>query len=355
MKISFLDTTLLLFHLSFVQITFGQDKIIKIDNVLEINKISEHTFIHICDGSNGIIYINSGEAIIVSTPPTDETTESLINWVKDSLNAEIKGFIIDSWHPDNMEGLDIVNKFGIKSYSNESTQQIAKAKGLPIPQVGIPQKMEFNVGNRKLVARYFGPAHTDDGIVVWIPDEKILFGSNAVRNYNGWIGNIGDADVNKWSETIEKIRDEYITVKTVIPGHGNYGGPELLDYTINLYKPSKWGTILKQNNIRAAKIFSDYGDIFVSAEQDSVAGQIHFLKNAVVFADKGSQYVKIESNSIKYDQNNNGLKSDYGRLWIINKKKESSLQETDGYYKNLILNLRDDAIGITIILKELMR
>ena len=347
--------TITLIYLSFVQIVFGQNKTIKIANGLEIVKISEHTFIHICDGSNGIIYTNNREAIIVSTPPTDEATESLIKWVKDSLNAEIKGFIIDSWHPDNMAGLDIVNKFGIKSYSNVLTQQIAKAKGLPIPQIGIPQKMEFNVGNGKLVAHYFGPAHTDDGIVVWIPDERILFGSNAVRNYNGWIGNIGDADVNKWSETIEKIRDEYNTVKTVIPGHGNYGGSELLDYTINLYKPSKWGAILKQNNIRASKIFSDYGNIFVSAEQDSIAGQIHFLKNAVVFADKGSQYVKIESNSIKYDQSNNGLNSDYGRLWIINKKKESSLQETDGYYKNLILNLRNDAVGMTIIIKELMR
>lgn len=345
----------ILIYLSFIQIIFGQDKIIKISEGLEIIKLSEHTFIHTYDGSNGIIYINNGEAIIVSTPPTDEATRNLINWVKDSLNVKIIGFVIDSWHPDNMEGLNIVNELGIKSYSNELTQQIAKANNLPIPQIGFHQKIELNVGNGKLVAQYFGPAHTDDGIVVWVPDEKILFGSNAVRNYNGWIGNISDANINKWSETVEKIKDEYNSAKIVIPGHGNYGGTELLDYTINLYKPSKWGKILRANNIKPSKIFNDYDKIFVSAEKDSVAGSISFLKNAIVFVDKGKQYIMIESNSVKHDSGNKSIESDFGLIKILNKTSESSLPETDGYYKSLIVNLRDDAVGITIIMKELIR
>ena len=176
--------------------------------------------------SNGLVYSDNGEALIISTPPTDAATIELINWVKDSLKVKIVGFIIDSWHPDNMEGLDVVNNYGIKSYSNELTQQTAKSKGLPVPQIGFKGKMVLNVGNKKLVCQYFGPAHTDDGIVVWIPDEKLLFGGNAVRNYKGWIGNIGDANIDKWSGTIEKVKAEFGSAKFVIPGHGHYGGSE---------------------------------------------------------------------------------------------------------------------------------
>lgn len=346
--------SIIMIYLFFIQITFGQNTKYTVSDELEITRLSEHTFIHTCDGSNGIVYSNNGEAIIVSTPPTDEATKELIIWVKNTLKVNIVGFVIDSWHPDNMEGLNIVNELGIKSYSNELTQQIAKGKGLPIPQIGFQQKIELKVGNGKLVCQYFGPAHTNDGIIIWVPEDKILFGSNAVRNYNGWIGNIGDANISKWTETVEKIRDEYKSAKIVVPGHGNYGGLELLDYTINLYKPSKWGMILKVNNIKPTKIFNDYDRIFVSAEQDSIAGNLHFLKNAVVFIDKGNQYIMVESTSITHDIGNKSIASDYGRIRILN-KTNGSLPETDGYYKNLKVNLRDDAVGITIVMKELIR
>lgn len=88
------------------------------------------------------------------------------------------------------------------------TRQVAINKGSPVPQVGFTGKMELKVGGKKLVLQYFGPAHTSDGIVVWIPEEKILFGNNGVRNFNGWVGNIGDANLQKWSGTIEKVRTE---------------------------------------------------------------------------------------------------------------------------------------------------
>jgi len=32
------------------------------------------------------------------------------------------------------------------------------------------------------------------------------------------------------------VKEKYPKVKTVIPGHGQTGGIELLDYTINLFK-----------------------------------------------------------------------------------------------------------------------
>ena len=61
----------------------------------------------------------------------------------------------------------------------------------------------------------------------------------------------------------------------------------LLDYTINLYKPCKWGVILKRNNIKPSKIFKDYGNIFVAANKIPFQDKQGFLKNAFVFVDKG--------------------------------------------------------------------
>ncbi|MFC2138093.1 subclass B1 metallo-beta-lactamase, long type [Bacteroidota bacterium] len=334
----------------------SQEQNIGLSQKFQLTKLSEQVYIHTYDNSNGIIYINDGEAIIVSTPPSDEITSDLINHVQNEFQSKIVGYVIDRWHPDAMEGLDVVHEAGIESFANEITCNIAIEKKLPIPKNSFHEKLELKVGDKKMICHYFGPAHTEDGIVVWIPDEKVLFGGNEIRNYNGWIGNITDANLLKWSETIEKVKEEYGHAKIVIPGHGLHGGPELLDYTINLYTPSKWGEILKKHNISPKPIFDEYDRVFITADQDSVTdNEVKYYKNAIVFIDKDDQYVMIESPQIQHIIPIQRISSDYGRIRILNKIPDSNIQEVDGYYKRLILNLRDDEVKMEIILRELIR
>ena len=39
--------------------------------------------------------------------------------------------------------------------------------------------------------------------------------------------------------TVEKVMKKYPEIKTVIPGHGDFGGIELLTYTVELVKKEK--------------------------------------------------------------------------------------------------------------------
>ena len=164
---------------------FGQE--IKASDNLTLHKLSEQSYIHTQGNNNWLVYFNKGEAIIVSTPESDVETQNLIDWVKNEQKAKIVGYIIDRWHTDAMEGLDIVKQNEIKSYSYELTRAIAKVKGLPIPEIGFDPKIELSVGGNKVICHFFGESHTKDGIVVWIPSEQILFGGNGIRNYNGWV------------------------------------------------------------------------------------------------------------------------------------------------------------------------
>ncbi|MBC8487643.1 MAG: subclass B1 metallo-beta-lactamase [Bacteroidetes bacterium] len=349
-----INKIIIVLQLLILQSLISNGQIINISDKLTVTKLSENVYIHTCDKSNGIIYSDKGEAIIVSTPPSDEVTEELINWTTKQLNAKIIGYVIDRWHPDAMEGLDVVRKQGIKSYSYELTRTIAKEKGLPVPDIGFDPKLELKVGDKKIICHYFGPAHTSDGIVVWIPDEKVLFGGNEVRNYNGWVGNIADADIEKWPETIEKVKQEYGSAEIVIPGHGIHGGSELLDYTINLYKPNKWKEVLQNHSIKRLPVFNDFGDIFEIAEQDSINGNSRFLKEAIVFVDNDNRYIKVESPLIEHNVEGKSIKSEFGRLQIFEKSKGINNPTTDVYYKRLIINLRDDEVGIVIIMKEIL-
>ena len=325
------------------------------NNKFQLISLSDKVYVHTYDNSNGIIYLYNGEAIIVSTPPSDEVTRDLINYVKTELKANIIGYVIDRWHPDAMEGLDVVHEFGIKSYANKLTCTIAEDKKLPVPENCFADNLDIKIGDKKIICKYFGPAHTEDGIVVWIPDEKILFGGNEVRNYNGWIGNISDATLSKWSETIKKVKDEYGNAKIVIPGHGPHGGIELLDYTIELYTPNKWIEILKKHDIPAKKIMQEYEKIFIVADYDSIEKDLHNFVNAIVFVDKNDQYVMIEANQIEYNQSTKTLRSDYGKIQILNKSINLLQEEVFGYYKTLILDLREDEVDMVVIIKEMIR
>ncbi len=122
-------------------------------------KLTERTYIHTCENNNGIVHVNKGEAIIVSTPDSDAETQNFIDWTKQHLHAEIIGYVIDRWHPDAMEGLDVVKKSGIKTYSYELTRTIAKEKGLPIPEIGFDPKIEspliqHNVTSKRIDSDY---------------------------------------------------------------------------------------------------------------------------------------------------------------------------------------------------------
>ena len=331
---------------------YGQK--IKVSDDLTLYKLTELTYIHTQNFNNGLVHINNGEAIIISTPASDIETQNLINWVKREHNAKIIGYVIDRWHPDAMEGLDIVQKNGIKSYSYELTRTIAKEKGLPIPEVGFDPKIELTVGGNKVICQFLGEAHTIDGIVVWIPKEQILFGGNEIRNYNSWVGNLGDANVEEWSKTAERIKNEYGSAKIVVPGHGKHGGTELIDYTIELYKTDNKNWILNNQETSVRPNFKNNEDFLIMAESDSIQEGKRILKNATVIIQDSTKYVKIESSLIIYQPENNRIDSDTGNLKIYDKSSEGDKLRIGVSYKKLIVLKRNDSIGLRIILKEMI-
>ncbi|MFZ1976833.1 MAG: subclass B1 metallo-beta-lactamase [Bacteroidota bacterium] len=178
---------------------------IKISSDIEIIKISDHVFVHVSlaqmgkwgiVSSNGMIYVSGKEALLFDTPVTDSLTKDLVNWITDSLKVRIVGFVPNHWHDDCMGGLNYIHKMRIPSYANEKTRTIAEIKNLPVPHYGFTDSLILHLGERIAVCKYYGPAHTADNIVTWIPSEQILFGGCMVKEMKSEnLGNIEDADL----------------------------------------------------------------------------------------------------------------------------------------------------------------
>jgi len=89
-------------------------KRIEISNDIELIKLSESAYIHVSYAelpnfgrfpSNGLIFINGGEAFLFDTPATDLLTMDLVSWIRDSLKLNIVGFVPNHWHNDCIGGL----------------------------------------------------------------------------------------------------------------------------------------------------------------------------------------------------------------------------------------------------------
>ena len=211
---------------------------------LKIISISENSFIHISYlntndfgkvACNGLIYISDNEAVVFDTPTDNKVSKELIKWLKNSKNTEVKAVVINHFHLDCLGGLQAFHDSNIPSYANYETIALAKDDGVVLPKIGFDIQNELDVGGKKVVNHHFGEAHTTDNIISYIPEEELIFGGCMIKSVKASKGNLEDANTAEWSNTVQKIKDSYPNLKVVVPGHGNYAGTELLDYTIELF------------------------------------------------------------------------------------------------------------------------
>ncbi|MFD2203218.1 subclass B1 metallo-beta-lactamase [Shivajiella indica] len=190
---------------------------------------------------NGLLITSGKEAFVFDTPTDDPSSEELIEWIQSSLGLEIKGVMPTHFHNDCLGGLKSFEDKGIPSYASNHTIQLAKENNFVLPQLGFSDSLELNVGGKTILAKYFGEGHTQDNVVVYFSGEDVLFGGCLIKEMGANKGFLGDANVNSWSNTVENVKKRFPDAKIVVPGHGQYGNIELLDYTINLFKTRHFG------------------------------------------------------------------------------------------------------------------
>jgi metallo-beta-lactamase class B len=219
---------------------------IQIARDLKILKLSQNSLIHISTAtspqfgtytSNGLIYINGNEAVVMDTPGNNKQAKQLLDWFqKEYQGVKIKAVVVNHFHDDCLGGLKEFHQRGISSYSTKMTAELARKDSSEVPQNTFDKSMELRVGKSRIINNFPGEAHSRDNIVTWIPKEKILFGGCMVKTLNASKGNLSDANQEEWANTISMVKEMYNDAKIVIPGHGNFGGTELLDYTIQLFQ-----------------------------------------------------------------------------------------------------------------------
>lgn len=224
-------------------ITLADDKALNFN----VSKLADNVFLYTSHkhvepwglvGANGLIVVEGKNAHVIDTPWTTEGTKALISWVK-SKNLTLKSGIATHFHEDASGGIEMFNNLNINTYATALTNTLLESQGKQESNQVISTNV-FEVVNNTIEVFYPGAGHSQDNVVVWLPQSKILFGGcfiKSLRSKN--LGNTADASITDWPHSIQRVINKYPNIEVVVPGHGKAGNSDLLHHTSRLSLKNK--------------------------------------------------------------------------------------------------------------------
>jgi metallo-beta-lactamase class B len=197
---------------------------------------------------NSVVYVGDSSVSIVGATWTPETAKLLANEIGKITQKPITEVIDTNYHPDRAGGNAYFKSIGAKIVSTKMTNDLLKAhwdemvryvqKGFPsyptLPLVLPDQTFagDFELQSGGVKAIYLGPSHTPDGIFVFFPKEKVLYGNCILKEQ---LGNLDFAVLTEYPKTLQKLKQLNLGFTTIVAGHWSpIHGPELIDQYLAL-------------------------------------------------------------------------------------------------------------------------
>lgn len=185
--------------------------------------------------ANGLIVRDGDGLMLVDSAWGEDATVALMAAIETEIGLPVRRAIVTHFHDDRVSGAGVLESRGTIVYGTPRTRQLAAAEGNVVPSTSlrgltVPGSV---VSLGPVEVFYPGAGHSLDNLVVYVPEAAVLFGGCAVHEQSReTAGNVEDAVLTAWPESILRLQARYSEAEVVVPGHGVPGGPDLLDHTI---------------------------------------------------------------------------------------------------------------------------
>jgi len=182
------------------------------------------------------MYLVTDIGVVLFDTPWDPTQfQPLLDSIAARHQKRVIYSISTHFHDDRTAGVDFLKAQGVRTYASKMTLALCAQKNENQPEYALRGNTKFVIGGRQFETYYPGEGHTKDNIVIWFPDEGVLFGGCLVKSTeNQDIGNIADANLEAWGPAIAKLMKRYPEPQVVVPGHFGWTGKGALTHTLRL-------------------------------------------------------------------------------------------------------------------------
>lgn len=181
--------------------------------------------------ANGLIVLGRDGAVIVDSAWTDAQTAWLLDQAVTLSGKQARALVATHFHEDRAGGIATARAAGVAVYALAETKRILATDDVTHP---VDAEAAIDLGDVRLEIYFPGAGHSPDNAVVYVREERLLFGGCLVRAADHDIGNLSDADVGAWPATMDRLIARYGEAAVVVPGHGDLGDASLLSHTRDL-------------------------------------------------------------------------------------------------------------------------
>ncbi len=185
--------------------------------------------------SNSMYLVTEAGIVMFDTPWDSTQLQPLLDTIRQRHHKPIRLVISTHYHDDRTEGVSLLQQQGISTMATFRTIDLARKEGNDIPAIGYNADTTITVGGYRFELHYPGRGHTEDNIVAWFPDQKLLYGGCFIKSTESKnLGNLADADPQAWLESVKRLQQKYPEPSFVVPGHYGWKDRNSLSHTRKL-------------------------------------------------------------------------------------------------------------------------
>ena len=162
--------------------------------------------------TNSLVVVTPGGVLVADGQANAAATKGMIDAIAKMTRAPIKFVVIASDHGDHTGG-NAAFPPGVKYLIHPTSQAILKG---PADAMLVTGKATVTLDAEQIQVLFLGRAHTGGDLVVWLPQDKILFMSEIFLNRV--FPAMRSAYPSEWLATVDKALS--MNAKIYIPGHG---------------------------------------------------------------------------------------------------------------------------------------
>ncbi len=206
---------------------------------VSFTKLSEHAYAYTAEGDpNTGIVIGDDAVMVIDTQATPVMAQDVIRRIREVTDKPIRYVVLSHYHAVRVLGasayapehiiasedtLDLIKERGEQDKASEigrfprlfrNVESVPA--GLTWPTLTFSGKMTLWLGKLEVQLIQLGRGHTKGDIVVWLPQEKILFSGDLVE-FDA-TPYAGDAYFSDWPQTLDNIAA--LKPEKLVPGRG---------------------------------------------------------------------------------------------------------------------------------------
>ncbi|MCW8976828.1 MAG: MBL fold metallo-hydrolase [Sedimenticola sp.] len=206
---------------------------------VSFDKLAEGVYAYTAEGDpNTGIIIGDDCVMVIDTQATPDMAQDVIRRIREVTDKPIEYVVLSHYHAVRVMGAsaynpkqiiasqatyDLIVERGQFDFDSEVGrfprlfQGVESVPGLTWPTLTFESSMTLWMGKRRVELMHVGRGHTKGDIVVWLPEEKILFSGDLVEF--GATPYTGDAYLTDWPQTLANVRA--LGAEKLVPGRGD--------------------------------------------------------------------------------------------------------------------------------------